>query len=144
MAMNAVRGERLGARQLRLVVEVEDYDVAVRFHRDVLGLPEELSLDGPGEARVTILEAGRARLEIVNSAQKAMIDDLEVGRPVAPKLRFAFEVSDSAAVPADVVAAGAELLAPAAQTPWRSLNSRLGALGGLQLTIFQELSPGRA
>ena len=112
VAMHAGRGVRPGARQLRLVVEVEDYDEAVRFYRDVLGLKEELSLDGPGEARVTILEAGRATLELMNPAQKAMIDDLEVGRRVAPKLRVASEVTDSDSVTAALVAAGADLIAP--------------------------------
>src|SRR3972149_2853199 len=126
-------------KQLRLVVEAEDYDEAVRFYRDVLGLGEELSLGGPGEARVTILEAGRATLEIANPAQRAMIDELEVGRLVAPKMRVAFEVTDSTTVTEALVDAGAELIAPPTETPWRSLNSRLDAPAGLQITIFQEV-----
>ena len=83
-------------RQLRLVVEADDYDAAVAFYRDVLGLVEEESYQD-GDAQVAILGAGRATLEIINSAQKAMIDDIEVGRPVAPHMRVAFEVADSAA-----------------------------------------------
>ena len=137
--MNAGEPRRPGVKQLRLVVEAHDYDEAVRFYRDVLGLEVELSLDGPGEARVTILEAGRATLEIANPAQRALIDDLEVGRPVAPRLRVAFEVADTDAVTADLVAAGAELIAPPTETPWRSRNSRLEAPAGLQLTLFEEL-----
>jgi hypothetical protein len=35
--------------------------------------------------------------------------------------------------------AGAGLIASPVETPWRSLNSRLDAPAGLQLTIFQEL-----
>ena len=126
-------------RQLRLVVEAEDYEEAVRFYRDVLGLPEEGSYAGPGDARVTILDAGRATLEIANPAQKRMIDEVEVGRQVAPKFRVALEVADSTAVTEALVAAGAELIAPPTLTPWRSLNSRLAAPAGIQLTIFQEL-----
>jgi predicted enzyme related to lactoylglutathione lyase len=141
--MDSERRKGLTVRQLRLVVEADDYDEAVRFYRDVLGLPEELSLDGPGEARVTILQAGRATLEIANPAQKALIDDLEVGRRVAPRLRVAFEVTDSDAVTMELLAAGADLIAPPTETPWRSLNSRLAAPGGLQLTIFQELEAPR-
>ncbi|WP_460868013.1 hypothetical protein [Nocardioides pakistanensis] len=38
-------------RQLRLVVEAEDYDEALRFYRDVLGLPEQLAFQGEGDAR---------------------------------------------------------------------------------------------
>src|SRR3954471_16319388 len=82
-------------RQLRLVVEAEDFDRAVRFYRDVLGLPEEEAFGGPGDARVVILDAGRATLEIANPAQKRMIDEVEVGRQVAPRLRVAFEVDDA-------------------------------------------------
>ena len=125
--------------QLRVVVEAEDYEEAVRFYRDVLGLPEEAAFEGDGDARVTILDAGRATLEIANPAQKRMIDAVEVGRDVAPKIRIAFEVADGAATTDALVAAGAELIAAPRETPWRSLNSRLSAPAGLQITIFQEL-----
>ena len=125
--------------QMRLVVEAEDYDEAVRFYRDILGLTEELAVSGEGGTYVTILAAGRATLEIANPAQKRMIDEVEVGRQVAPRLRVAFEVADSAALTDALVEAGAELIAPPLETPWRSLNSRLAAPAGLQITLFQEL-----
>ncbi|MFF0371018.1 hypothetical protein [Micromonospora sp. NPDC005087] len=47
-------------RQLRLVVEAADHDAAVAFFRDALGLPEEAAFSGDGDARVVILDAGRA------------------------------------------------------------------------------------
>ncbi|MDP9484122.1 MAG: VOC family protein [Chloroflexota bacterium] len=125
--------------QMRLVVEAEDFEEAVRFYRDVLGLPEQAAFEGADGARVAILEAGRATLEIANPAQKRMIDDVEVGRQVAPKIRVAFEVADSGATTEDLVSAGAELIAAPRETPWRSLNSRLSAPAGLQITLFQEL-----
>jgi predicted enzyme related to lactoylglutathione lyase len=125
--------------QLRVVVEAEDFDAALRFYRDVLGLTEQAAFEGEGEARVAILDAGRATLELVNPAQKRMIDDVEVGRPVAPHVRLAFEVVDTSAATADLVAAGATLVAEPTETPWRSLNSRLDAPAGLHITLFQEL-----
>jgi catechol 2,3-dioxygenase-like lactoylglutathione lyase family enzyme len=125
--------------QLRLVVESEDFDDAVTFYRDVLGLPEEAALEGSGSERVVILQAGRATLELANPAQHRMIDDVEVGRHVAPKLRVAFEVADSPRATSDLVAAGARLVAPPVETPWRSLNARLDAPAGLHVTLFQEL-----
>ncbi len=125
--------------QMRLVVEADDYEAAVRFYRDVLGLPEQEAFEGPGGAQVAILDAGRATLEIANSAQKRMIDEVEVGRQVAPRLRVAFEVPDSSAMTERLVAAGAELIAAPTETPWRSLNARLAAPAGLQITLFQEL-----
>ena len=49
-------------RQLRIVVETADFDAAVAFHRDALGLPEEAAYEGEGDARAMILDAGRATL----------------------------------------------------------------------------------
>ena len=126
-------------RQLRIVVEAQDYDAALAFFRDVLGLPEQESYAGDGGARVAILDAGRATLELANPAQKAMIDDVEVGRPVAPHIRLAFEVGDGRSVTARLVEAGAELISPPTFTPCNSLNSRLATPGDLQVTVFQEL-----
>jgi uncharacterized glyoxalase superfamily protein PhnB len=132
--------ERGRVRQLRLVVEASDYDEAVAFYRDTLGAAEELVVNGPDGERVTILEMGRATLEISNPAQVAMIDEVEVGRRVAPRLRVAFEVADAAAVTDELVAGGAELVAPPTLTPWRSRNARLQAPAELQITVFEELS----
>ena len=126
-------------RQMRLVVEAEDYDEALAFFRDVLGMPEELAVSGGDGAHVTILDAGRATLELANPAQKRMIDEVEVGREVAPKMRVAFEVGDTRGVTDELVAAGATQVAPPTETPWRSLNARLDTPGGLHVTIFQEL-----
>lgn len=125
--------------QLRLVVEVEDWEEAVRFYRDALGLPEDEAFEGEGDARIVILQAGRATLEIINPAQKAMIDEIEAGGSPSPRIRVAFEVEDSEAATNTLTAAGAELVAAPTVTPWNSLNSRLNAPGGLQLTLFQEL-----
>jgi predicted enzyme related to lactoylglutathione lyase len=125
--------------QLRVVVEADDYDAAVAFYRDVLGLSEQAAFEGDGDARVAILEAGRATLELANPAQRRMIDDIEVGRPVSPKIRLAFEVTDADGTTRSLVDAGATLIAPPTETPWRSLNARLDAPAGLQITLFQVL-----
>jgi lactoylglutathione lyase len=133
-------GTRAGrVLQMRLVVEAPDYERAVAFYRDVLGAPEELVVDGERGERVTILDVGRATLELSNPAQVAMIDEVEVGRRVSPRLRVAFEVADARAVTDDLVGAGAELIAEPTVTPWRSLNARLSAPAGLQITLFEEL-----
>jgi catechol 2,3-dioxygenase-like lactoylglutathione lyase family enzyme len=125
-------------RQLRLVVEASDFDEAVAFYRDVLGLPVELDLESEGGAHVMILEAGRATLELSNPAQVELIDEVEVGRRVAPRLRVAFEVDDAETVTAELVDGGADLIAPPTRTPWNSLNSRLETPGDLQITVFQD------
>ena len=125
--------------QLRVVVEAEDYERAVAFYRDTLGLPEEDSFSGDGGAEVTILDAGRATLEIANPAQRRMIDAVETDGHSAPHIRIAFEVSDAAGVTTRLEDAGATLIASPRETPWRSLNARLAAPAGLEITVFEEL-----
>lgn len=125
--------------QMRLVVEAEDFDEAVAFYRDSLGLSEELSVAGEGGAEVIILEAGRATLELINPAQRRFIDEVEVGRQASRKIRVAFQVTDVASETERLVDAGADLIAEPVETPWRSRNSRMEAPAGLQITLFEEL-----
>lgn len=127
--------------QMRLVVEAADYDEAVAFYRDVLGAPVELFVDSGEGARVTILDVGRATLELSTPEQVDLIDRVEVGRRVSPRLRVAFEVKDVDGVTRRLTDAGAELIAPPTRTAWDSLNSRLEGPGGLQLTLFEEMAP---
>jgi lactoylglutathione lyase len=111
-------------REMRLVVTATDYDEAVRFYRDVLGLPERASYSSP-DGQVVILEAGRATLEIADPAQAEFIDRVEVGRRVAGHIRVAFAVADSAETAHRLAANGATILAEATLTPWQDLNARL-------------------
>jgi catechol 2,3-dioxygenase-like lactoylglutathione lyase family enzyme len=125
--------------QLRVIVEAADYDEAVRFYRDVLGMPEQAAFANGGDDRVAILDAGRATLEIASPAHKVAVDVAETGGPASPApVRLAFEVTDSAGTTSRLVEAGAHLVAPVTMTPWRSLNARLDAPAGQQITLFQE------
>ena len=125
-----------GVLEMRLVVTAEDYDKAVAFYRDTLGLPQLAAFDD-GAGHVVILDAGRATLELSDVPHAEHIDRVEVGRRVAGHVRVAFGVPDAAAATTRLTEAGATLIAPPTPTPWRSLNSRLEAPGGLQLTLFQ-------
>ncbi|MEU6913677.1 VOC family protein [Streptomyces olindensis] len=130
--------EEAAVHELRLVVTADDYDAALRFYRDALGLTERAAFASE-DGRVTILEAGRATLELTDPNHAAFIDEVEVGRRVAGHVRVAFQVDDSTATTAKLAAAGAEVIAEPTRTPWNSLNSRLEAPGALQLTLFTEL-----
>lgn len=90
---------------------------------------------------MTILEAGRAALEIADPGQAEFIDQVEVGQRVAGHIRVAFEVDDSPATTAKLAGAGAgaEVIAEPVRTPWNSLNSRPEGPARLQLTLFTEL-----
>ncbi len=125
--------------QLRVVVEATDYDAAVAFFRDTLGLPEYLAFAEGGDERVVILDAGRATLEIANPAHKRAIDRVEAGGAESPHIRLAFEVTDTEGVTRRLEGAGGRVVAEPVVTPWQSLNSRLDAPAGLQITLFQEL-----
>jgi catechol 2,3-dioxygenase-like lactoylglutathione lyase family enzyme len=95
----------VAVRQLRLVVTASDYDEAVRFYRDVLGLPERAAVSAP-DRRVAILDAGLATLELAEPAAAEFIDRVEVGRRVAGHIRVALEVDDvQATVPAQALLA---------------------------------------
>ena len=127
-------------RELRVAVTAPDYDEALAFYRDVLGLREREAFASE-DGRVTILEAGRATLELLDLTHAAFVDDVEVGRRVAGHVRIAFEVEDSATTTRALAAAGATVLAEPTRTPWNSLNARLEGPAGLQLTLFTELGP---
>jgi predicted enzyme related to lactoylglutathione lyase len=127
-------------RELRVAITAPDYDEAVVFYRDALGLSERAAY-ASADGRVTILEAGRATLELLDATHAAFVDEVEVGRRVAGHVRIAFEVDDSATTTRALAAAGATVIAEPTRTPWNSLNARLEGPAGLQLTLFTELGP---
>ncbi|MDY0909483.1 TetR family transcriptional regulator [Microbacterium sp. CFBP9034] len=128
-------------RQLRVVVQASEFDEALAFYRDVVGMPQAEAYEAEGGARVAILDAGRATLEIANAAQVRFIDAVETAGGTSDRIRLGLEVDDTAAMVAQLEAGGAEVEASARETPWRSVNARLRGPAGLQLTLFQELGP---
>ena len=130
-------------RGLRLVVTTDDYEEALRFYRDTLGLVEQFRQE-TDEGRVAILDAGLATLEIGDPGNAGLVDHLEVGRRVAGHLRVALEVTDATTATDAAVGAGARLVAPPVRTPWGSVNARLEAPAGLHLTLYTNDSSGSA
>jgi methylmalonyl-CoA/ethylmalonyl-CoA epimerase len=127
----------MSVQELRLVVTVENFDEALNFYRDRLGLREVPAVQSPG-GRVAILDAGRATLEIADAASASFIDEVEVGRRVAGPIRVAFNVSDVIRTTDTLAEAGATVVAAPRQTPFHSINARLNAPAGLHLTIFEK------
>lgn len=122
-------------RELRLVLTMDDFDGAVAFFRDALGLTQIAAFENDG-GHGALLDAGRATLEIFDQAQARAIDQIEVGRRVAGKVRVAFQVPDSESTAGGLVAAGGEIIAGPVMTPWRDRNVRLRGPEGIQLTLF--------
>ena|SRR5580765_1742294 len=122
-------------KELRLVLTVRDFDTALAFYGDALGLDVE-AVWSSDSGHVTLLSAGRATLELVDEAHAAEIDRLEVGRRVAGPVRVAFEVPDSGELAGKLEAEGATRIAGPVTTPWKDRNVRLEAPDGTQLTLF--------
>ena len=121
--------------ELRIALTVRDFDEAVSFYRDALGL-EQLADWSSADGRVVLLAAGRATLELFDDAQAAHVDRIEVGARVSGPVRLALEVADSGATAERLVAAGAELVGAPVRTPWGDRNARVRAPDGMQLTLF--------
>src|SRR5690606_15612654 len=121
--------------ELRLAVTAEDWAAAVAFYRDRLGLPQLADFSG-AQGRVVLLDAGHATLELIDPDQAAYIDEVEVGRRVAPAIRVALRVPDARVATRRLADAGATVVAEPAPTPWGSRNARLDAAAGLHLTVF--------
>lgn len=126
-------------KQLRLIIETDDFDSALQFYRDVLGMPEQLAYATEGDDRVAILHAGIATIELATPTHTANIDDVE-GAPHTPgALRIALEVENTEQAVAAARGSGAELIAPPVKTPYQSLNARVQGPASWQVTFFQEL-----
>ena len=126
--------------ELRLAFTVQDFDQALAFYRDALGL-EQLA-DWSSEAgRVVALDAGHAVLELLDEAQAGVVDEIEAGRRVSGTVRFALRVADSEATARRLAEAGAAPVAPPLMTPWGDRNARVEAPDGMQLTLFTPGEP---
>src|SRR5215217_2516148 len=111
-------------RELRIALTVEDYDAAVAFYRDALGLREAESWVRPN-GRGTILDAGRATLELFDLQQAETLDEIEVGRRVSGPVRLALRVDDAATFSARLVESGATREHELVVTPWGDRNARV-------------------
>jgi catechol 2,3-dioxygenase-like lactoylglutathione lyase family enzyme len=124
--------------ELRVAVTVDDYEAALGFYRDALGLPVVDSWENEGGSGA-VLDAGRATLEILSRSQTAYVDRIEAGGSPSGAVRFALEVADSEATAERLEAAGAIRLGGPVVTPWLHRNVRLRAPDGMQLTLFTVL-----
>jgi uncharacterized glyoxalase superfamily protein PhnB len=121
--------------ELRVALTVAEFDEALAFYRDALGLPQ-LADWSSESGRVVVLDGGRATLELLDEEQAATVDRIEAGDRVSGAVRLALEVADSDAMANRLAAAGAEEVAPAVTTPWGDRNARIRTPDGMQLTLF--------
>lgn len=129
----------MSVRELRVALTVEDFERALAFYRDALGMPQLEAWESE-DGRVVILDGGRATLELLDRRHADAVDEIEVGRTgVAGRVRFALQVDDSAGAAEALEAAGARRVGGPIDTPWRHRNVRVEAPDGMQLTLFTVL-----
>jgi lactoylglutathione lyase len=129
----------MATQELRLVLTMDDFDRAIGFFRDTLGLEQLAAWENDG-GHAVLLDAGHATLEIFDQAQARAIDEIEVGRRVAGKVRVAFQTSDSESTANALAKVGAEIIGGPVITPWGDRNVRLLGPEGIQLTLFTQSS----
>lgn len=133
----------MNIHEIRIALTVEDFEGAVAFYRDGLGLAVVEAWDRP-DGRGLILEAGRATLELFDPQQADTLDQIEVGRRVSGVVRFAVHVDDPDAAVEHLVGAGATLEHATVATWWGDRNARVRAPDGMQLTLFTPPNVERA
>ncbi len=121
--------------ELRVALTVKNFDQALAFYRDAVGL-DQLADWSSETGRVVVLGAGRATLELLDEAQAATVDAVEAGRRVSGPVRLAAGVADSEDLAERLAAAGAVPVAPPVLTPWGDRNARVQTPDGMQLTLF--------
>lgn len=123
-----------------MIIETDDFDQALRFYRDVLGLTEQPAFATDGEDRVSVLNIGAATIELATPTHVRNIDAIE-NAPASegPVLRIALEVDSTKAAMAAAEEYGSQVLAPPIRTPFETINGRVLGPAGWQVTFFQEL-----
>ena len=128
-----------GITGLRVVLTVADFDKATALYRDGLQMAVIDQWIEP-ESKGILLDAGHATFELINEAQAAEVDQIEVGARAAEQVRLSFTVRDMKAAAVNVQARTANALSDAILTPWGHLNQRFEAQAiqpGVQITLSQ-------
>jgi methylmalonyl-CoA/ethylmalonyl-CoA epimerase len=126
--------------ELRVALTAKVYERLASFYRDGLGLePAQVWPDDQG--RALVLDMGRATLEVFDERQAETVDQIEVGRRISGKIRFALQVPDLDAAMQRLLSRGATLVHPPVVTPWGDRNVRLEDPEGMQITLYQTPDP---
>lgn len=128
--------EAIRARELRIILTVDNLEALIRFYRDGLSMTVSKEWHDP-EGNGIILEAGRASLELIDRKHAERIDAIEVGRRVSGPVRLAINVGDQIDLAGQIlVKEGAVPVAEIRQAPWSKVQ-RVEDPSGMQLTLFE-------
>lgn len=122
--------------ELRVAITSDEFDRLSSFYLEGFGLKP--SQEWPeDQGRALVLDLGRATLEVFDEKQADTVDQIEVGRRVSGKIRFALEVPDLDAATTRLIEYGAKLVHPAVETPWGDRTARFEDPEGMQITLYQ-------
>ena len=124
--------------ELRVAVTTGEFEKLSSFYLEGLGLePSQVWPEDQG--RSLVLDLGRATLEVFDEKQADTIDQLEVGRRISGRIRFALQVPDLNAATERLLDHGATLVHGPSVTPWGDKNVRFQDPDGMQITLYQEV-----
>jgi len=129
-------------RGFRVVIEVDDWDAALRFYRDALGLRARQGYANADSAQL-ILELPAATIELVHPLLPKVdgeSDATNARGPRSPRVRLAIDSDDPLAMIATLVGAGAERVSDPLVVPSDSLSGRVIGPDGMPVTVFHALS----
>ena len=102
--------------ELRVALTTDEFERLVSFYREGLGL--EPAQDWPeDQGRALVLDMGKATLEVFDEKHAQTIDQIEVGRRISGRVRFALQVPDLKAAMERMLSHGATLVHPPVVTP---------------------------
>jgi NAD(P)-dependent dehydrogenase (short-subunit alcohol dehydrogenase family)/catechol 2,3-dioxygenase-like lactoylglutathione lyase family enzyme len=127
----------VGVKETRVALTVSDFDRALAFYRDGLGLALVEDWTDSATGRSAVLEAGRATIELLDERDAAYTDAVEAGGQVAGPVRLALEVGDVAGVAGRLTARGAEPIHDPVHTSWGNLTQRLRGPDSMPISLYQ-------
>jgi methylmalonyl-CoA/ethylmalonyl-CoA epimerase len=122
--------------ELRVALTTDEYDKLSSFYLNGLGL-EPAQVWPEDQGRALVLDLGRATLEVFDEKQANTVDQIEVGRRVSGKIRFALQVPDLDAAMERLTSHGATLVHSPVDTPWGDRVVRFEDPDGMQITLYQ-------
>ena len=122
--------------ELRVALTSKQYEQLVKFYCEGLGIEPAAIWNNDG-GRAMMLNMGYATLELFDERQAEVIDQIEAGKRVGGRVRFALQVPDLEAAMERLLVHGAILVHPPVRTPWGDYNVRLQDPDGMHVTLFQ-------
>ncbi len=126
-----------GVRETRIVLTTRDFSATKRMLQNGLQLVTEKEWHDENGNGI-VLGAGHATIEVLDEADAALTDRVEVGQVTHMPVRLAMHVGDVASASGTLRTHGATALGEAKPTPWGHFNQRLQTPDGVQMTLYEE------